>query len=330
MARAIYILAEATFNSIYGKPERESINSLLHYEVPFESTESILGRNDCLPEVEMIFTGWNGPKMDDNFLARVPNLKMVFYGAGSIRGIVTDAFWDRKIRITSAYVANAVPVAEFTLSQILFCLKCGWQFVRTVREDKTYKTRYNVHGGYQSTVGLISLGMVARHVCKLLKSFDINVLAYDPFVSPETASNLNVTLCNLDEIFSKADVVSLHTPWLKETEGMITGQYFKQMKPYSAFINTARGAVVRENEMIEVLKTRPDLQAVIDATWPEPPSPDSPLYTLPNVALTPHIAGSMDNECRRMGRMMADELSHYLNNEPLEWEITREKASRLA
>jgi phosphoglycerate dehydrogenase-like enzyme len=187
-----------------------------------------------------------------------------------------------------------------------------------------------VHGGYQSSVGLISLGMVARHVCQLLKHFDINVLAYDPFVSPETASELNVTLCSLDEIFSKADVVSLHTPWLKETEGMITGRHFKLMKPYASFINTARGIVVRENEMIEVLKARPDLQAVIDTTWPEPPTSDSPLYTLPNVALTPHIAGSMDNECRRMGHMMVEELSRYLNNETLEWEITREKASRLA
>lgn len=112
--------------------------------------------------------------------------------------------------------------------------------------------------------------------------------------------------------------------------GMITGQHFKQMKPYAAFINTARGAVVRENEMIEVLKVRSDIQAVIDTTWPEPSSPDSLLYTLPNVTLTPHIAGLMDNECRRMGQIMVDELSRYLSNKPLQWEITREKASRFA
>lgn len=111
---------------------------------------------------------------------------------------------------------------------------------------------------------------------------------------------------------------------------MITGQHFKQMKPYAAFINTARGAVVRENEMIEVLKVRSDIQAVIDTTWPEPSSPDSLLYTLPNVTLTPHIAGLMDNECRRMGQIMVDELSRYLSNKPLQWEITREKASRFA
>lgn len=330
MRKGLYILSEPSFELIYGPEERHDITTRVDIVSPLETAESVRKSLQRLSEVEMIFSGWGGPLFDEEFLGHAPNLRIVFYGAGSIRNIVTDAFWNRNIRITSAYAANAIPVAEYTLSQILFCLKCGWHFVRTVKQERSYRTRYRVPGSYQSTVGLISLGMVGTHVCKLLKSLNVKVLAYDPFVSRSMAEALNVTLCPLDDLFSSSDVVSLHTPWLKETEGMITGQHFKRMKPFASFINTARGAVVREDEMINVLQNRPDLQAVLDTTWPEPPQPDSPLYALPNVTLTPHIAGSMDNECRRMGRTMVEELSRYLNDEPLQWEISKERAQRLA
>ena len=111
---------------------------------------------------------------------------------------------------------------------------------------------------------------------------------------------------------------------------MITGEHIASMKPYAGFINTARGAVVRENELVEVLGRRPDLVAVLDVTEPEPPVADSKLYTLPNVIITPHIAGAIGNECRRMGRYMVDELRRYLNGEPLKWEITRNQTAYLA
>ena len=88
--------------------------------------------------------------------------------------------------------------------------------------------------------------------------------------------------------------------------------------------------MVRENEMIQVLIQRPDIYAVLDVTHPEPPEAGSPLYTLPNVILTPHIAGAMNTECQRMGQIVVNELKHYLNSEPLEWAISREKAAILA
>ena len=269
--------------------------------------------------------------MDGEFLEAAPNLQAVFYGAGSIKHIVTPDFWDRDILITSAYAANGIPVAEFTLSQILFCLKLGWQFAISIKQEGKYPDiKKTVPGTYKSTVGIISLGMIGRYVCEMLKQFDINVIAYDPYIKEETAKELDVKLCSLDELFIRSDVVSLHTPWLKETEGMITGEHFAAMKPNASFINTARGAVVREDEMIEVLRKRTDLMAILDVTYPEPPKPGSPLYTLPNVVLTPHIAGSMDRECNRMGSYMVEELRRYVRGEELKWQITEEQARILA
>lgn len=330
MLKGLYIMNENTFSMIYGQKEQEEIKKLVDIYEKLQTPEAIKINPGILKEAEVIFTGWGGPLMDKDFLDCAVRLKTVFYGAGSIKSVVTDEFWNRGVRITSAYAANAVPVAEFTLSQILFSLKCGWHFAIEVKLRKKYVPRDFVHGVYGSTVGIISLGMIGARVCEMLKGFDVKVVAYDPYASPELASSLNVSLCSLEEVFQRADVVSLHTPWLKETEGLITGKHIASMKQNAVLINTSRGAVVRENEMLEVLQKRPDLYAVLDVTYPEPPDEGSLLYTLPNVILTPHIAGSMGRECQRMGRYMVDELQRFAAGKPLKWEINRERAAIMA
>ena len=179
-------------------------------------------------------------------------------------------------------------------------------------------------------MALISLGMIGRLVARLLRNFQVNVIAYDPFATPAAAAELGVRLVSLEEAFATADVVSLHTPWLKETENLVTGQLIASMKRNATFINTARGAVVAEEEMLDVLERRPDLTALLDVTYPEPPAPSSRIYTLPNVMLTPHIAGSLDGECQRMGQYAVDECRRYLAGEPLQWQVTRKMAETLA
>jgi phosphoglycerate dehydrogenase-like enzyme len=268
--------------------------------------------------------------MDAAFLEAAPNLRVVLYGAGSIRRVATSALWDRGVRITSAYAANAVPVSEYALTVILFSLKRGWHFAFLAQREKALPRQGQVPGAYGSTVGLVSLGMVGRLVRERLRPFDLRVVAYDPFVTPEEAHVLGVDLMSLEDLFASSDVVSLHVPLLPETEGMILGSHLASMKRNATLINTSRGAVVREAEMVEVLGERPDLWAVLDVTHPEPPEPDSRLYNRPNVVLTPHIAGSLGNECRRMGRLVVDELRRYVAGEPLKHEITRERAALMA
>jgi len=282
------------------------------------------------PEVEMIFSSWGMVPMDDAFFRRFPKLKVVFYGAGTVRGFVTDAFWRRKIRLTNAASANAVPVSEYTISQILFALKHGWQQALYIRKHKKFPDRYLLPGAYQSTVGLISLGMIGRLVAKKLQQFDLNVVAYDPYITPEEGAKLKVKLMSLEEVFSVSDVVSCHAPVLKETEKMIQRRHFESMKPGATFINTARGALVHEDEMIHVLKKRPDLFALLDVTEPMPPVEGSPLYTMPNIMLTPHIAGCLGHECRRMGKLMVEELDRYLDGKPLRYEIDEERFQTMA
>ena len=328
--KALYLLNEAAFDVIYGPDERSDVAELVDVIAPLQTARNVADDPAILADVEVILSGWGMPTMDEAFLAAAPNLKAVFYGAGSIKKIVTDAFWARRIPITSAYAANAVPVIEYTLAQILLSLKRTWHYMFAIRAQGQYIPRTPVPGAYGSTVGLISLGMIGSGVAQKLQQFDVHVIAYDPFVTPARAAELGVELCSLEDVFRRADVVSLHAPWLDETVGMVRGDHFAAMKPDATFINTARGAIVREDEMIDVLQNRPDLWAILDVTYPEPPVPGSPLYSLPNVVLTPHIAGSLDNECRRMGRLAVEDLRKFVNGEALTWAIGREQAAIMA
>ncbi len=330
MLKGIFVLDSAAYDLIYGPAEREQIAALVDIYAPPQTSVSVADDPAVLVQAEVLFSGWGAPRMDAAFLAAAPNLRAVFYGAGSIKYFVTPEFWERGILVTSAYAANAIPVAEYTLSQIFLCLKHGWQAALAIKRDGAYPPRMSGPGAYGSTVGIISLGMVGRLVCERLRPIDLRVIAYDPFVDAGDAAALGVELCSLHDVFRRADVVSLHTPWLPETEGMIAGHHFAAMRPGASFINTARGAVVREQEMIDVLRARPDLLAVLDVTYPEPPVQGSPLYSLPNVILTPHIAGAMGLECRRMGEAMVEELRRLLAGQPLRWGISRERAALLA
>ncbi len=330
MPKGLFILNSDAFELIYGDALLAEIAGRVELVAPPQTARSILANPSLLADVEVIFSGWGAPVMDEAFLCAAPKLRAVFYGAGSIKGLATEAFWARGIAITSAYAMNAVPVSEFTLATILLSLKRTWYYALESRRLGSHPPKVSMPGAYGAKVGLVSYGMIARRVRELLKPFAIEVWVYDPFLKPADAAEDGVRLASLDEVFSECDVVSLHTPWLKETENMIRGVHFERMKTGSTFINTARGAIVNETEMIAVLTRRPELTALLDVTWPEPPVAGSPLFNLPNVVLTPHIAGSTDGECRRMGRLMVAEFDRWVRGEPMQWAISKERAALLA
>lgn len=282
-------------------------------------------------DVEILFSTWGMPSLSWEQLQELPRLRAVFYAAGSVKEFA-DPFFERDIRVFSAWAANAVPVAEFTLSQILFALKQGWLHHRQQREKPGPDgwKEVAITGSYGANVGIVSLGMIGRKVAELLEPFHLRLLAYDPLVSAESMRKLNLNPATLEELFAASDVVSLHAPWLKETEGMVTGKLLRSMKKNATFINTARGALVREDELIEVMCERPDLTAVLDVTFPEPPLPGSRLYTLHNVVLTPHIAGSKGAEVRRMADWMLDECAAWLSGRPTQYEVTADILDRMA
>ena len=132
---------------------------------------------------------------------------------------------------------------------------------------------------------------------------------------------------SIAEAFRTALVVSNHLPDLADNKKVLTREMFASMRPNATFINTGRGAQVDEEGLIEVLKERKDLKALLDVTDPEPPVPGSPLYTMPNVFLSTHIAGSLQDEVHRMADFVIADCKNFISGAPLEYEVTREVLS---
>ena len=284
----------------------------------------------ALAEADVLFATWGMPKLDEEFLAAAPRLKAVFYAAGSVKCFATPESYKRGIVISSAWQANAIPVAEYSHATILLGLTGFWSSQRLARAGKFSHQHSPVAGAFHSNVGLVSLGAIGRLVAGHLAKHEINILAYDPYATPAAAAALGVTLVSLQELFAKSHVVSIHTPWLPETEKMINGPLLRSMPEGATLINTSRGAVIDETDLCQVLAERQDITAILDVTHPEPPLPDSPLRTLENVVLTPHIAGSIGGEVARMGYWMNDELDLYLAGKPLQHGVSEDMLARMA
>lgn len=284
----------------------------------------------ALRDVEVLFSGWGAPVMDEEFLECAPNLRAVFYAGGSVRYFTTPALWRRGVRVASAQAVNAIPVAEYTVAAVVLGLKHFWHYNRAIREQRTFPAERRVAGAYGSKVGLVGYGTVARQVRARLRPYDVQVLAHDPHVSAAEAADDGVVLVSLEELFASADVVSLHAHLNPESYGLVTASLLRRLRPCSTLINTACGELIVESDLVAVFSGRPDLQAVLDVTSPEPPVKSSPLYDLPNVSITPHIAGSLGRECLRLGEAMAEEFERFVAGLPLRWEIDESRLPQLA
>lgn len=284
-------------------------------------------------DTEYIFSTWGMSVLTTQEIRTfLPNLKAIFYAAGSVQRFARP-FLECGVRIFSAWLANAVPVAEYAASQILLASK-GYFHTCTISSPAEHEQMRALSdhfpGNYDTAVGIIGAGAIGKLVIRRLKESRLNILVFDPFLPQETADELGVTLTDLDTLFRRSQVVSNHLANNPQTQGMLTGQHFSQMPPYSVFLNTGRGAQIVEADLISTLDARPDLLAILDVSFPEPPEENSPLYTLPNCILTPHIAGSKGNEFYRMADYMHETYEAYLSGRPVQYEVTAEMLKTMA
>ncbi|MFI1811956.1 hydroxyacid dehydrogenase [Streptomyces sp. NPDC020422] len=283
----------------------------------------------ALAEAELLLTCWGASPLTPEVLARAPRLKAVVHAAGSVKHHITDACWTRGIRVTSAAAANALPVAEYTLAAILFAgkrvLRSAQQYAE-LRTDQAWLDASTAWGNYRRTVGIIGASRIGRRVIELLRPFDFEVLLYDPYV---TSAPPGVELVPLDELCARSTVVSVHAPQLPSTHHMLGPAQLAAMPDGTTLINTARGSLVDEEALLGHL-TKGRLHAVLDVTDPELPSPESHLWTLPNVLLTPHVAGSLGNELHRMADQAIEEVARYGRGEAFADEIRAADLTRSA
>lgn len=297
--------------------------------------DDVLKDPQAFSKVETIFTTWGMPAFtEEEIRTAFPSLKAVYYAAGSVRYFAAP-FLSCGVRVHSAWAANAVPVAEYTTAQILLANKGFFKSCRLCSKERALRDeakRYaeEKSGNFDASVGIIGAGMIGKMVIRALKSYDLKVLAYDKFLSKEALAALGAEKVTLDALFSRCDTISNHIANLPETVGMLRYEHFSRMKKNATFINTGRGAQVVEEDLLRALLEEPDRTAILDVTDPEPPFENSKLYNLPNVFLTPHIAGSSGNEVRRMGEFMLEEYRRGARNERFLYEVTPKMLETMA
>ena len=291
-----------------------------HALTEFTSPEA----RSVLREADVLVTGWGCPLIDSAVLASAPNLRLVAHAAGTVKKHLSRAVWERGVQVTTAAQANAGPVADYTLAFILLAGKRAFSAAAQLRREQVDFSKSHLPtdvGNYGTTIGIIGASRVGRLVLERLRPFNYNVLLATPGLTPKQAAQLGATLVPVDELMSRSAVVSLHAPVLDSTRGMIGAAQLEAMPDGATFINTARGALVDHNALrAETASGR--ISAILDVTDPEPLPTGDALYTLPNVILTPHIAGSMGNELSEMGEYAVREVKRFAAGDPLAYPVT--------
>jgi phosphoglycerate dehydrogenase-like enzyme len=286
-----------------------------------------------LPTADIAITSWDTANFDAEVVACAPNLKLLCHAAGSVRPVVSKDLWANGTRVTSAAAAISYGVAEFCLGLILMATKRVFWLAQGTHHG-FWMEPSAAFGGlfelYQQNVGIVGAGHIGKHLIRLLKNFDCHVFAYDPFMTAEEAGALGCQkLDTLGELFSRCRVVSLNAPSNEGTRDMLRGEHFAALPDGAVFVNTAGSIQIHEPEfMAELSKGR--FVACIDRCSVEPCALDHPYRTLPNVILTPHIAGVVAENRFRIGTYSVNEIEVFIHDQALLHEVTEAGLATMA
>lgn len=326
--QALLVMRPGTFRIQFGPQQLERLRASARLGDPVWAEDlDAPATRARLAEAEVLLTSWGSPELTARRLARAPRLRAVFHCAGSVRGIVSEPLWDRGILVTSAAEANATPVAEYTLAAIIFAGKkahvlagqsrlapFSWHAVGD-REDLS---------NYGRVIGVFGFSRTGRRLMDRLRLLETGeILVTDPYADPLAVARAGGRLVGLDELLTRAEILSLHLPELPETRHAIGARELALLPDGATVINTARGSVI-DTAALERECVTGRLNAILDVTEPDPLPPGSVLASLPNVMVTPHIAGSLGTETRRMSAAALDELERYARGEAPRHPVTRE------
>lgn len=253
-------------------------------------------------------------------LNQCPDLVAVVDFRGTAANIDVQAATDNGVIIFNTPGRNADAVADLTAAFVILNARKVMQGVRAIQDglwtSKGTRWAYITHQGFDmagKVVGLVGLGHIGRLVAKRLAAFDMRLIGYDPFVTPEDAQKFGVEWMSLDNVLKNADFVSLHLPSNPHTRGMIAENELRLMKPSAYLINTSRADVIDEAALIRCLTENWIAGAALDVFYHEPIDADYPLVNLPNVICTPHIGGATSDVVENQSRIGINALLEFLN-----------------
>lgn len=286
---------------------------------------------------DALVTGWGVPPLTEQVFENADRLRIIAHSAGSVKGFLSQQVVDkyllpRRIVVFSANHAIAYNVAEYTVGMLITASRRIADQAEHIRTTGGWKhPEFNGNGQFLqgSTVGIVSASKVGREVIRMLKPFDVHVLVYDPYLSDWDAGRLGVEKVELDDLFSRSDMVSLHAPNTPETQGMIGARQLKRLREGALFVNCSRGAVLNHDALYtEAASGR--IRVVLDVTTPEPLQADSPIRKLPNVTITPHVSGAGLYGYYKIGSSTVQALEEFFADLPVTEAVPFDRYATLA
>lgn len=269
---------------------------------------------DFVKDTNLLILSWESPRIEQDILDACPDLKGVIYGAGSLRPIMTQAFLESGIPITDSKIVDSRSVAVTVLGVAISACKGLFTVANDVRKGLWRDNMHTIKDFYHITIGVVGASCAGSYFVELLQNFDVKVLVYDPIKTAEEIEKMGAEKTDLETLLRESDVISIHAPALPETDNMINKTNLPLIRDGAVFMNTSRGSLINEADLIEECKKNRFL-VFLDVFTREPTSLDNPLRTLPNVICLPHVAGTITNGVRQIGEHVCQEAERFVKGE---------------
>ncbi|MBL8958403.1 MAG: phosphoglycerate dehydrogenase, partial [Gemmatimonadetes bacterium] len=261
-------------------------------------------------------------------LAKADRLKAIGRAGVGVDTIDVDAASARGIPVLTAPAGNTIAAAELTMALLLAVARKVPAADRSMKAGEWDRKSFNGIELYGKTLGLVGAGRIGGQVAKRARAFGMQVMVYDPYLTPERAMELDVRLAPLTEVIAQADVLSVHVPLTEATANLIGASQLASMKKGALLLNVARGGVVNEQALLDALTSGHLAGAALDVYEQEPLGKDSPLRSLPNVVMTPHLGASTAEAQQNVAIEIAEAVRNCLANGDLANAVNRTQLGR--
>ncbi|MEJ2696921.1 MAG: phosphoglycerate dehydrogenase [Candidatus Sulfobium sp.] len=251
-------------------------------------------------------------KVTSEIIDAAEKLKVVGRAGSGLDNVDKNAASKKGIVVMNTPGGNTVTTAEHAFAMLLSAARLIPEATASMKAGKWEKKKFMGVELFNKTLGVLGLGNIGSQVAKRAQGFEMNVIAFDPFLSEESAHAAGIRKVSLDELFSKADFITIHTPLTPETKGIINSKSIARMKDGIRIINCARGGIINEGDLYEALKRGKVGAAAIDVFEKEPPPADHPLLTLDNLICTPHLGASTTEAQENVALAVAEQVADYL------------------
>ena len=275
------------------------------------------GQPEALAEIISEFDGLairSGTQVTEQVLKRSAHLKVIGRAGIGVDNIDVNAATHKGVVVMNAPGGNTVTTAEHAISMMLSLARNVPQATASMRAGKWEKKKLTGVEITGKTLGIIGLGQIGRVVAERALGLKMKVVAADPYVSDKAAAELGVSLLSLEDLMETADFITLHVPRLKETINMINAETIQRMKAGVRLINCSRGDIVHLDDLYQALNSGQVAGAALDVLPQEPPDPDLPILSHPNVILTPHLGAATGEAQVKVADMIAKQMAAYLVN----------------